>query len=152
MLPTSHPPADLVARRGTRPAEQARQRTPSRRRGTQAQERRRRPALRRLRRPGRARVRRPHGTRAGRLGARDRRARQGNPPPEGQTQRPGGARVTLAQTNASPDEGAPMPEPPKKLTAKQEAFVREYLIDLNATQAAIRAGYSERTAYRTGAD
>lgn len=27
------------------------------------------------------------------------------------------------------------------LTPKQEAFVREYLIDLNATQAAIRAGY-----------
>lgn len=33
-----------------------------------------------------------------------------------------------------------------KLTAKQEAFCNEYLIDLNATQAAIRAGYSERTA------
>lgn len=33
-----------------------------------------------------------------------------------------------------------------KLTDKQAAFVREYLVDLNATQAAIRAGYSERTA------
>jgi len=33
-----------------------------------------------------------------------------------------------------------------KLSAKQEKFVDEYLIDLNATQAAIRAGYSERTA------
>lgn len=33
-----------------------------------------------------------------------------------------------------------------KLTAKQEAFVREYLVDLNGTQAAKRAGYSERTA------
>lgn len=32
------------------------------------------------------------------------------------------------------------------LTAKQQAFVDEYLIDLNATQAAIRAGYSEKTA------
>lgn len=32
------------------------------------------------------------------------------------------------------------------LTAKQARFVEEYLIDLNATQAAIRAGYSERTA------
>jgi phage terminase small subunit len=32
------------------------------------------------------------------------------------------------------------------LTDKQEAFVREYLVDLNATQAAIRAGYSEKTA------
>lgn len=32
------------------------------------------------------------------------------------------------------------------LTPKQEAFCREYLIDLNGTQAAIRAGYSKRTA------
>lgn len=33
-----------------------------------------------------------------------------------------------------------------KLTNKQQAFVNEYLIDLNATQAAIRAGYSKKTA------
>ena len=33
-----------------------------------------------------------------------------------------------------------------KLTPKQKKFVGEYLIDLNATQAAIRAGYSEKTA------
>lgn len=33
-----------------------------------------------------------------------------------------------------------------KLTAKQKRFVEEYLVDLNATQAAIRAGYSENTA------
>lgn len=32
------------------------------------------------------------------------------------------------------------------LTAKQQRFCDEYLIDLNATQAAIRAGYSEKTA------
>lgn len=31
-----------------------------------------------------------------------------------------------------------------KLTEKQQRFVDEYLIDLNATQAAIRAGYSVR--------
>ena len=37
-----------------------------------------------------------------------------------------------------------------KLTDKQAAFVRQYLVDLNATQAAIRAGYSERTASRIG--
>lgn len=37
-----------------------------------------------------------------------------------------------------------------KLTDKQEMFCKEYLIDLNATQAAIRAGYSENTANRTG--
>lgn len=30
------------------------------------------------------------------------------------------------------------------LTDKQEMFCREYLIDLNATQAAIRAGYSAK--------
>jgi Phage terminase, small subunit len=36
------------------------------------------------------------------------------------------------------------------LTAKQAAFVAEYLIDLNATQAAIRAGYSEATAHSQG--
>ena len=33
-----------------------------------------------------------------------------------------------------------------KLTPRQERFVQEYLIDLNATQAAIRARYSKRTA------
>lgn len=33
-----------------------------------------------------------------------------------------------------------------KLTAKQQRFCDEYLIDLNGTQAAIRAGYSEKTA------
>lgn len=37
-----------------------------------------------------------------------------------------------------------------KLTAKQQRFVDEYLIDLNATQAAIRAGYSARTANEQG--
>lgn len=36
------------------------------------------------------------------------------------------------------------------LTPKQQRFVEEYLIDLNATQAALRAGYSERTAYSIG--
>lgn len=38
------------------------------------------------------------------------------------------------------------------LTAKQARFVEEYLIDLNATQAAIRAGYSEATARSIGAE
>jgi len=36
------------------------------------------------------------------------------------------------------------------LTPKQAAFVREYLVDLNATQAAIRAGYSASSAEVTG--
>ncbi len=39
-----------------------------------------------------------------------------------------------------------------KLTDKQQAFCREYLIDLNATQAAIRAGYSPQTARVIGAE
>lgn len=37
-----------------------------------------------------------------------------------------------------------------KLTAKQQRFCDEYLIDLNATQAAIRAGYSLKTARAQG--
>lgn len=36
------------------------------------------------------------------------------------------------------------------LTPKQKKFIDEYLKDLNATQAAIRAGYSEKTAYSIG--
>jgi phage terminase small subunit len=40
-------------------------------------------------------------------------------------------------------EGLPM-------TAKQKRFCNEYLIDCNATQAAIRAGYSAKTAYSVG--
>ena len=36
------------------------------------------------------------------------------------------------------------------LTPKQERFVQEYLVDLNATQAAIRAGYKEKTAGSIG--
>lgn len=37
-----------------------------------------------------------------------------------------------------------------KLTDKQDAFCREYIKDLNATKAAIRAGYSEKTASEIG--
>ena len=37
-----------------------------------------------------------------------------------------------------------------EMTAKQKRFCDEYLIDLNATQAAIRAGYSENTAEQIG--
>lgn len=36
------------------------------------------------------------------------------------------------------------------LTPKQSLFVKEYLVDLNATQAAIRAGYSKKTAKSIG--
>lgn len=39
-----------------------------------------------------------------------------------------------------------------KLTDKQELFAREFIKDLNATQAAIRAGYSEKTARAIGCE
>ena len=38
------------------------------------------------------------------------------------------------------------------LTDKRQRFVEEYPVDLNATQAAIRAGYSEKTARQIGAN
>lgn len=38
----------------------------------------------------------------------------------------------------------------RKLTAKQQRFVAEYLLDCNATQAAIRSGYSPRNADKIG--
>ena len=38
------------------------------------------------------------------------------------------------------------------LTRKQQRFVEEYGLDLNATQAAIRAGYSPSTAYSIGSE
>lgn len=40
----------------------------------------------------------------------------------------------------------------EELTARQQAFVQEYLIDLNATQAAIRAGYSPSSAGESGCE
>ena len=48
--------------------------------------------------------------------------------------------------NDEADEGGQT----KRLTARQTRFVAEYLIDLNATAAAKRAGYSEKTAYALG--
>jgi phage terminase small subunit len=44
----------------------------------------------------------------------------------------------------------PTPKVPSELTAKQALFVKEYLVDLNATRAAIAAGYSKRTAEAAG--
>lgn len=38
------------------------------------------------------------------------------------------------------------------MTQKQKRFIEEYLIDLNATQAAIRAGYSPDTAKSIGSE
>lgn len=36
------------------------------------------------------------------------------------------------------------------LNARQQRFVEEYLVDMNATQAAIRAGYTAKSAYSQG--
>ena len=38
----------------------------------------------------------------------------------------------------------------RKRATKEKRFCEEYLVDLNATQAAIRAGYSKRSAYSIG--
>lgn len=39
-----------------------------------------------------------------------------------------------------------------QLTLKQKKFADEYIISGNATQSAIKAGYKEKTAYKTGAE
>ena len=50
-------------------------------------------------------------------------------------------------TTAKRTKPAPKKDAPKKpLSARQLAFAREYLVDLNGTKAVIRAGYSERGA------
>lgn len=48
------------------------------------------------------------------------------------------------------DKAAAKSKGGRNLTSKQRCFVDEYLIDLNATQAAIRAGYSAKTAGQIG--
>jgi phage terminase small subunit len=45
-----------------------------------------------------------------------------------------------------------VPKTRGKLTAKRRRFVEEYLVDLNGTQAAIRAGYSKRSAGQTAGE
>lgn len=42
--------------------------------------------------------------------------------------------------------------PARSLTAKQQRFCEEYIVDLNATQAALRAGYSENNARFQGCE
>lgn len=54
-------------------------------------------------------------------------------------------------TPAKKVAGKVAPAPKLGLTEKQQRFVDEYLVDLNATQAAIRAGYSPHTANEQGA-
>lgn len=64
--------------------------------------------------------------------------------------------MTTPNESLEPDEplnesatDAPSKAPLKQLNARQELFVQEYLKDYNATQAALRAGYSENGAGQT---
>jgi len=50
------------------------------------------------------------------------------------------------------DSTTPLPKEEKKLNPKQQQFALEYIIDFNATQAAIRAGYSKKTAGSIGSE
>lgn len=62
-----------------------------------------------------------------------------------------GAGARPAKAQAQRVAGNATVAQPRPLTAKQARFVDEYLIDLNATKAAIRAGYSAKTADVIGA-
>ena len=48
------------------------------------------------------------------------------------------------------NSGSAMAQTEQTLTPKQALFVKEYLVDLNATQATIRCGYSKKTAKQQG--
>lgn len=61
-------------------------------------------------------------------------------------------RKTPAKAAARLVEPASQDTPASPLTDKQQRFVEEYMVDLNATQAAIRAGYSPNTAAEQGYD
>ena len=54
------------------------------------------------------------------------------------------------KTHPATKKAAATPKAARKLAPMQSVFVQEYLIDLNATQAAIRAGYSKKTAEQQG--
>ena len=61
-----------------------------------------------------------------------------------------------AERSAEPapvERGSPGPAVPRRaLRPKQQRFVEEYIVDFNGAQAAIRAGYSPRTARAIGAE
>lgn len=57
----------------------------------------------------------------------------------------------MKKTRRSASQDASPKTSSRKLSDKQARFVEEYLVDLNATQAAVRAGYSPKTANEQGA-
>jgi phage terminase small subunit len=76
-----------------------------------------------------------------------------NPAPKKAPGMPESAKGTSTKANAPKRARQTMVKPENvPLTARQEAFAREYLIDLSGTQAAIRAGYSPRTARQMGTE
>lgn len=64
--------------------------------------------------------------------------------------RPAVKRTAAPKTAPAVEIDSAIPNPQLGLTAKKQRFVDEYLVDLNATQAAIRAGYSADTAGAIG--
>jgi len=64
--------------------------------------------------------------------------------------RPAVKRTAAPKTAPAVEIDSAISNPQLGLTAKQQRFVEEYLVDLNATQAAIRAGYSADTAGAIG--
>lgn len=65
---------------------------------------------------------------------------------------PGGARYNPNIRRVRPANFVNLPHPPVDMTDRQKLFCQQYLIDWNATQAAIRAGYSKKTAGKKGPD
>jgi len=61
-------------------------------------------------------------------------------------------KYSLLQDIANGDYGEEVKAAVEGMTEKQKMFCMEYTKDMNATQAAIRAGYSEKTAYSQGHD
>ena len=72
------------------------------------------------------------------------------PAKRGTKSRRGETKVAAGETKPSIAETASAIIEKLDFTPKEQRFVEEYLIDLNATQAAIRAGYSEKTAKQIG--
>lgn len=76
-------------------------------------------------------------------------ARMADTPKRSQpAKKPTKAKKPVARTKAT-GSGAPNAAP-AKLEPRQQRFVDEYLVDMNATQAAVRAGYSAKTAQEQG--
>lgn len=78
-------------------------------------------------------------------------AKKGKPAAKSQPKSPAKKAATKKASAEAPPKVVEKTEPPA-LTDRQRMFVAEYLVDLNATQAAIRAGYSQKTAAQIGAE